>query len=137
VTDRGLTTRQCGARRIATLGDHEISELSGCWAPPPVRWSGKTQSAERWTFRNKSAHGVEIVRKIPDSGYNERVRAPRDVLFSASTRSFAFGAAGQIHALMFIFKIVGDHLEAQTFVKIDEKYGYVPRDTLKLFPCER
>lgn len=73
-----------------------IAHVKGCW-----------QAAdERWTFRAKGTSGLEIIREVKepnDPDLAVRARIPRDLLYDASPPSFAFGAAGRIHALMFVF----------------------------------
>ncbi len=84
-----------------------IAKLAGCWQ--------SRQLAERWTFRTKGAHGLEIVREIADPSYAERARFPHDVMYDAAVGNFAFTAAGRIHAAMYVFVLQGDRLVADSY----------------------
>jgi hypothetical protein len=102
------------ATATTTLDDHAIAALAGCWK----------SHGERWTFRRHGDHGLEVIRDVGDASYAERARIPRDVLFDPKANTFGFGAAGRIHAELFVFVIRGDHLEAWPYWKPDGAKGY-------------
>jgi hypothetical protein len=98
----------------ATLDDHAITALAGCW----------TSHGERWTFRKHGDHGLQVIRDVGDESYAERARIPRDVLFDPKASTFGFGAAGRIHAALFVFAIRSNHLDAWPYWKPDGAKGY-------------
>jgi hypothetical protein len=104
-----------------------IRDLAGCW-----RWSS---ADETWTFRAKGPHGLEVVREVADRSYAERARIPRDVMYDPAVGTFAFAAAGRIHALMFMFQRKGDQLVGQSYTS-HRPGSYAPTgNTLALTPC--
>ena len=109
------------------LPPHALAELTGCW-----RW---TEARETWTFRAKGAQGHEDVREVADRSYAQRARIPRDVMYDPAAGTFAFAAAGRIHALMFVFQRKGDQLVGQSYSS-QRPGDYAPTgNTLALTPC--
>ena len=57
------------------------SLLTGCWQ----------DTYDRWTFRSDGKLGLVIVRDPAFSGYAERAKIPRPVMYDPTKGSFAFG----------------------------------------------
>lgn len=121
-----LATSVTAADPQREIEPHAISTLTGCWQ----------MRGERWTFRKSGEHGLEVIRTVDDSSYAERARIPHDVLFDAKTGDFGFGAAGRIHAAMFIFRLGNASLDAWSYWKPDGTKSYAwSGNRFTLVPC--
>lgn len=121
-----LSTAVAAADPTHELDDHAISTLAGCWQT----------HGETWTFRKTRAHGLEIIRELGNATYAARARLPRDVMFDPKTGDFGFGAAGRIHAALYVFRIGKTDLQAWPYWKPDQSHSYVwSGNTISIVRC--
>jgi hypothetical protein len=120
------------AKPTTTIEERSVAALVGCW-----QLADKQLGDERWIFRKRGDHRLEVVREISDAGYADRARIPREVRFDPQDHAFSFEAAGQIHALLMVFEIGAAGLEAWSYSDRDTgKYAWTG-NRFRLVTCKR
>jgi hypothetical protein len=95
-----------------------VDALVGCWEHP--------EANERWQLDRAGASGITVVRHVGagTGDYEARAKIPTPLLHNAATGTLGFPAAGRIHALLFLFTRVDDHLEVDSFSRRQSSAPY-------------
>jgi hypothetical protein len=109
---------------VATSVDIRLAEaaLIGCFESTPA-------VAERWHFSRSATGSLQVQRELLSpyglaNDLKRRAAIVEPVRWHASSQTFQFNAAGEIHALGFVFRLTGTALDADAYSSHAPRTGY-------------
>jgi hypothetical protein len=109
-------TQSTQSHVTTVLSAADVTTLKGCWHVAGAN--------DRWIFSSRGPASLQVVHEVRDSSYADRARMPHDVMFDPTTHTYAFAAAGMIHALLGVFTIRGSDLYVAFYSSHTPSSGY-------------